>query len=84
MNKATDTKTKNPKVLRGVVVSTKNDKTAVVSVARFVKHPKYQKFFKKDKKYQVHDELNLAAVGDKVEIQESKPISKTKRFVIKK
>lgn len=84
MNKATDTKTKNPKVLRGVVVSTKNDKTAVVSVARFVKHPKYQKFFKKDKKYQAHDENNSAVVGDKVEIEESKPISKTKRFVIKK
>jgi small subunit ribosomal protein S17 len=80
----TKTDTKNKKVLRGVVVSTKNDKTAVVSVARFVKHAKYQKFFKKDKKYQVHDPLNLAVVGDKVEIEESKPISKTKRFVIKK
>jgi small subunit ribosomal protein S17 len=83
MNKA-DTKTKNTKVLRGVVVSTKNDKTAVVSVARFVKHAKYQKFFKKDKKYQVHDESNSALVGDKVEIIETRPISKTKRFMIKK
>ncbi len=82
--KTTDTKTKNPKVLRGVVVGVKNDKTAVVSVARFVKHPKYQKFFKKDKKYQVHDENNSALVGDKVEIQETRPISKTKRFIIKK
>ena len=82
--KTTDTKTKNPKVLRGVVVSIKNDKTAVVSVARFVKHPKYHKFFKKDKKYQVHDEANAAIVGDKVEIQEVRPISKTKRFIIKK
>jgi small subunit ribosomal protein S17 len=82
--KTTDTKTKNTKVLRGVVVSTKNDKTAVVSVARFVKHAKYQKFFKKDKKYQVHDESNSAVVGDKVEIIETKPISKTKRFMIKK
>jgi len=91
MKTTTDTKNnqptgevKNPKVLRGVVVSTKNDKTAVVSVARFVKHPKYQKFFKKDKKYQAHDEANSAQVGDKVEIQETRPISKTKRFVIKK
>lgn len=83
MNK-TDTKAKNTKVLRGVVVSTKNDKTAVVSVARFVKHPKYQKFFKMDKRYQVHDENNSAQVGDKVEIEETRPISKTKRFVIKK
>jgi small subunit ribosomal protein S17 len=91
MKTKADTKTnqpagevKNPKILRGVVVSTKNDKTAVVSVARFVKHPKYQKFFKKDKKYQVHDENNSAALGDKVEIVETRPISKTKRFVIKK
>ena len=91
MKTKADTKTnqpagevKNPKVLRGVVVSTKNDKTAVVSVARFVKHPKYQKFFKKDKKYQAHDENNSAIVGDKVEIVETRPISKTKRFVIKK
>lgn len=84
MKTTTDTKTKKPKVLRGVVVGTKNDKTAVVSVARFVKHPKYQKFFKKDKKYQVHDELNSAVIGDKVEIQETRPISKTKRFIIKK
>ncbi len=88
--KTTDKKTtnteevKNPKILRGVVVGVKNDKTAVVSVARFVKHPKYQKFFKKDKKYQVHDEANGAVIGDKVEIQEVRPISKTKRFIIKK
>ncbi len=76
--------TKNPKILRGVVVSKKNDKTAVVSVPRFVKHPKYLKFFKKDKRYQVHDADNSAVVGDKVEIQETKPISKTKKFIIKK
>ena len=82
--KTTESKEKNPKILRGVVVSTKNDKTTVVSVARFVKHPKYKKFFKKDKKYQVHDELNSAVVGDKVEIREVRPISKTKRFIIKK
>jgi len=84
MKTTTDAKMKNPKILHGLVVSKKNDKTAVVSVARFVKHPKYQKFFKKDKKYQVHDENNSAVVGDKVEIMETRPISKTKRFIIKK
>lgn len=82
--KTTETKEKNPKILRGVVVAKKNDKTTVVSVSRFVKHPKYKKFFKKDKKYQVHDEENSSVVGDKVEIQETRPISKTKRFIIKK
>lgn len=79
-----ETNKKNNKTLRGVVVSKKNDKTAVVSVARFVKHDKYQKFFKKDKKYQVHDADNSASVGDKVEIMEVRPISKTKKFIIKK
>ncbi len=82
--KTTETTEKNPKILRGVVVAKKNDKTTVVSVSRFVKHPKYKKFFKKDKKYQVHDESNSSVVGDKVEIQETRPISKTKRFIIKK
>jgi small subunit ribosomal protein S17 len=83
-NNNDETKAKNSKTLRGVVVSKKNDKTAVVSVARFVKHPKYKKFFKKDKKYQVHDAENASVVGDKVVIVESRPISKTKKFIIKK
>ncbi len=82
-NKSAD-KVKNPKILRGVVVGTKNDKTAVVSVSRFVKHPKYHKFFKKDKKYQVHNPENSVNIGDRVEIQEVRPISKTKKFIIKK
>ena len=76
------TETKNKKRISGTVVSTKMKDTATVLVERYVKHPKYQKFMKKSKKFQVHDAGNTAKVGDKVLIEESKPISKTKRFVL--
>ena len=72
------------KVLSGVVVSDKMDKTVVVEVQRYFKHPVYGKFVKMRKKYKAHDELNEKKVGDKVEIVESKPISKDKRFTVKK
>lgn len=75
---------KSGKVLSGIVVSDKMDKTVVVEVQRYYKHPKYGKFVKSKKKYKAHDENNEAKIGDKVEIIESKPISKDKRFVIKK
>jgi small subunit ribosomal protein S17 len=72
-------------LLKGVVVSDKMDKTVVVSISRFVKHPKYGKFYKINKKYKAHDEENKYKIGDKVEIIETRPISKDKRFkVIKK
>lgn len=70
-------------VLRGVVVSDKMDKTVVVSVSRFVKHPKYGKYYNISKKYKAHDEKNKFKVGDKVEIIEVKPISKDKHFKVK-
>lgn len=70
------------KVLSGVVVKASGDKTVSVDVQRTVKHPKYHKIIKRSKKYAAHDELNACKVGDKVQIQESKPISKNKRFVI--
>ena len=70
-------------VLRGVVVSDKMDKTVVVSVSRFVKHPKYGKFYNISKKYKAHDEGNKCKVGDKVEKIEVKPISKDKKFKVK-
>jgi small subunit ribosomal protein S17 len=66
--------------LSGVVVSDKMDKTIVVSVSRFVKHPKYGKFYKINKKYKAHDEENKYKTGDKVEIVETRPISKDKKF----
>lgn len=72
------------KILSGVVVSDKMKDTVVVAVSRFVKHPKYQKYMKRVKRFQAHDEGNTQAVGDKVRIQETKPISKNKRFKIVK
>jgi small subunit ribosomal protein S17 len=79
----TDTKKTNSKVLKGVVVSDKMDKTVVVKVNRYVKHPKYQKFQLISKRYKAHDETNASKVGDKVEIIETKPISKDKSFKVK-
>ncbi len=68
------------KSIKGVVVSDKMNKTVVVSVSRFVKHPLYGKFYKVSKKYKAHDEENKYKIGDKVEIVETRPISKDKRF----
>lgn len=80
----TDKETKNNtgKTLSGVVVSDKMKKTVVVSVNRFIKHPKYGKYFKVSKKYKAHDENNECKMGDKVTIIECKPISKDKRFKV--
>jgi small subunit ribosomal protein S17 len=78
----TDSIEKKGNTLSGVVVSDKMDKTVVVSVSRFVKHPKYGKFYKINKKYKAHDEENKYKTGDKVEITETKPISKDKRFKV--
>ena len=72
------------KFLKGVVVSDKMDKTVVVSVSRFVKHPLYGKFYQINKKYKAHDEGNTCKVGDKVEIVETRPISKDKKFKVVK
>ena len=72
----------NRKIMRAIVVSDKMQDTCVVLVTRFVKHKKYKKYHKVSKKYKVHDAGNTKKVGDKVEIMESKPISKDKHFVI--
>ena len=73
-----------PKVSRktreGTVVSNKMDKTVVVSISRQVKHPQYDKFIRRTKKYVAHDEKNACNVGDKVRIVETRPLSKTKRW----
>ncbi|ETB64033.1 TPA: 30S ribosomal protein S17 [Candidatus Nomurabacteria bacterium] len=74
---------KKNKVLKGVVVSNKMNKTVVVEVSRFVIHPKYGKRIKKTKKYKAHDENNDSKMGDVVEIIETKPISKDKHFTVK-
>ena len=77
-------KEQNGKVLSGVVVSDKMKDTVVVEVQRYNKHPKYGKFIKSKKKYKAHDAGNTQKIGDKVEIIETRPISKDKRFIIKK
>jgi small subunit ribosomal protein S17 len=70
------------KKLKGIVVSDAMDKTIVVLVNRYVKHPKYKKYIKRSKKHKVHDEKNEYKVGDKVIFQECRPISKDKHFII--
>lgn len=70
------------RILTGVVVSDKMKDTAVVLVNRFVKHPKYGKFMQISKRFKAHDAGNAHKVGDKVEIKETRPISKDKHFVI--
>ncbi len=64
----------------GVVVSDKMDKTVVVSVERLVKHPRYEKYIKRTKKFKAHDENNECQIGDVVRIMETRPLSKTKRW----
>ena len=82
MQKETENNKKETRTLLGVVVSDKMDKTVVVTVSRFIEHPKYGKFYKVSKKYKVHDENNQYKVGDKVEIVSTRPISKDKRFKV--
>ena len=72
------------RVLRGTVVSSKMQDTITVAVERYVKHPKYKKYQRRTKKYLVHDAGNTAEIGTKVEIKETKPISKRKRFELVK
>ncbi len=70
------------RMLQGVVVSDKMDKTVVVRVSRRVKHPLYGKIVTRSTKLHVHDADNQCQIGDTVKIQESRPISKTKNWVL--
>lgn len=70
------------KVFEGVVVKAAMKDTVTVLVERYVKHPKYKKYQRLSKKFLVHDAGNTTAVGQKVTIRETRPISKRKRFVI--
>lgn len=69
-----------PKVRQGIVQSNKMEKTVVVSVDRLVKHPKYKKYLKQRTRFKAHDEHNTCNVGDEVEIIESSPLSRDKRW----
>jgi len=76
-------KTSRPQTFRGVVVKAAMQDTVTVRVDRYVKHPKYKKYFTRSKKYLVHNPGNTVAVGDQVTIVATRPISKRKRFAIK-
>ncbi|MDR1040251.1 MAG: 30S ribosomal protein S17 [Deltaproteobacteria bacterium] len=66
--------------LTGVVVSDRMDKTVVVLVNRLVKHPVYKKYIRRRAKFMAHDEKNVARMGDTVEIIQSRPLSRLKRW----
>ena len=70
------------RILKGKVVRNKSEKTIIVDVESTYLHKKYKKYLKKNKKFAVHDENNVSKIGDIVQIIESKPISKTKRFIL--
>ncbi len=70
------------RVLRGVVVSDKADKTITVLVERRVMHPLYKKIIRRSKKYRAHDEDNRCKVGDLVQIEECRPIAKSKSWQV--
>jgi small subunit ribosomal protein S17 len=68
------------RILQGVVVSDKNDKTIVVKVERRLLHPVFKKTVRLSKKYHAHDEKNEAKIGEVVRIEETRPLSKLKRW----
>ena len=70
------------RILQGTVVSDKQDKTVVVKVERRFTHPVMKKTVRKTKNYHAHDEKNIAKVGDMVLIEESKPLSRLKTWVL--
>ncbi len=73
---------KKIRTLKGIVVSDKMQKTVVVAVSRLIKHPKYKKYYKVTKRYKAHDDKGECRTGDKVMIQETRPLSKEKRWVV--
>jgi small subunit ribosomal protein S17 len=70
------------RILQGVAVKDARDKTVIVRVERRVMHPVYKKFIMRSKKYAAHDENNVFKAGDVVRIEESRPISKRKRWIV--
>ena len=70
------------RIMQGVVVSDKMDKSVVVNIERRTQHPLYKKFIKRSKKYVAHDENNTCKEGDVVEIQECRPISRSKNWEV--
>ena len=82
MTETAQTESSLRRTLVGRVVSDKMDKTVTVLVENRVKHPLYGKYVLRSKKYHAHDEANQYKEGDKVEIQEGRPLSRTKSWVV--
>jgi small subunit ribosomal protein S17 len=78
----TDTTTKKTRTLKGIVMSDKMTKTVVVEVLRLKKNEKYKKYFKVSSRYKAHDEKGEYHTGDVVIIQETRPLSKQKRWAV--
>lgn len=75
-------KNKKNRILKGVVVSDKMQKTVIVEITRLTKNPKYKKYYKTTKRFKAHDEKSEYHVGDKVLIQETRPMSKEKSWQV--
>ncbi len=71
-----------PRIVQGLVVSDKSDKTIVVKVERRIKHPTYKKFITRSSRFMAHDEDNACKVGDIVRIRECRPLSKRKSWEV--
>ena len=80
MTGVVEVKESKARIREGVVLSSKMQKTIIVEVTRLIEHPQFKKVVKSKVKYAVHDEKNQAKAGDKVRIQETRPLSKTKRW----
>ena len=74
--------TNKARILKGTVVSDKMTKTVVVKISSLKKHPKYKKYYKTSQKFKAHDPESKYHVGDVVNIQETRPISKDKRWIV--
>lgn len=79
---AEKTKKVNKRKLEGVVVSDKMKNTRIIEVTRLTKHPRYSKYYKVTKRFAAHDTENTYKLGDAVVIEETKPLSRTKRWII--
>ena len=82
MNTTTTAPKSTKRILKGTVVSDKMTDTIVVRVERFIKVPKYQKYVTLSKRYKAHDAGNTKKIGDTVQIEECRPMSKDKRFKV--
>ena len=80
----TEKTVRHKKVLIGTVVSDKMDKTVVVQVKRLFMHPRYKKYVRRNARYKAHDATNQCGIGDKVQIIESRPLSKDKHWRVSK